>query len=155
MRMRRKGEVGMAATDRLLDLLHLGPKTAVVVHDPSNMFYLTEGYSGEGLVYISAERRVIVTDFRYTEQAERQAPGFEVMMTDKDRKATQIVAELVHTAGITEVRAETNYLSVDRYEALRAAVGEEVSFVPLNQAPQKLRQVKTPAEVVADRKSVV
>ena len=53
----------MAATDRLLDLLHLGPKTAVVVHDPSNMFYLTEGYSREGLVYILAERRVIVTDF--------------------------------------------------------------------------------------------
>ena len=143
----------MAATDRLLDLLHLGSQTAVVVHDPSNMFYLTEGYSGEGLVYISAERRVIVTDFRYTEQAERQAPEFEVIMTDKDRKATQIVAELVHSAGITEVRAETNYLSVDRYEALRVAVGEEVSFVPLNQAPQKLRQVKTPAEVVAIRKA--
>ena len=143
----------MAATDRLLDLLHLGPKTAVVVHDPSNMFYLTEGYSGEGLVYISAERRVIVTDFRYTEQAERQAPGFEVMMTDKDRRATQIVSELVHAGGITEVKAETNYLSVDRYEALRAAVGEEVSFAPLNEAPQKLRQIKTPAEVVAIRKA--
>ena len=127
----RKGVIFLNAAERLINHLHLGPKTAVVVHDPSNMFYLTEGYSGEGLVYISAERRVIVTDFRYTEQAERQAPGFEVMMTDKDRKATQIVAELVHSAGITEVRAETNYLSVDRYEALRAAVGEEVSCVPL------------------------
>ena len=143
----------MAATDRLLDLLHLGPKTAVVVHDPSNMFYLTEGYSGEGLVYISAERRVIVTDFRYTEQAERQAPGFEVIMTDKDRRASQIVSELVHAGGITEVKAETNYLSVDRYEALRAAVGEDISFASLNETPQKLRQIKTPAEVVAIRKA--
>ena len=143
----------MTASEKLLDLLRLGPKTAVVVHDPSNMFYLTEGYSGEGLVYISAERRVIVTDFRYTEQASRQAPDFEVIMTDKDNKANQIVAGLVREGGITELKAETNWLSVDRYESLRAAVGEEVSCVPLAEAPQKLRQVKTPPEVLAIRKA--
>ena len=143
----------MTASERLLDMLHLGPKSAVVVHDPSNMFYLTEGYSGEGLVYISQERRVIVTDFRYTEQAEKQAPDFEVAMTEKDRKANQVVAGLIQEAGITELRVETNYLSVDSYNDLRAAVGEEVSCVPLAEAPQKLRQIKTPAEVVAIRKA--
>ena len=143
----------MTASERLLDMLHLGPKSAVLVHDPSNMFYLTEGYSGEGLVYISQERRVIVTDFRYTEQAEKQAPDFEVAMTEKDRKANQVVAGLIQEAGITELRVETNYLSVDSYNDLRAAVGEEVSCVPLAEAPQKLRQIKTPAEVVAIRKA--
>ncbi len=143
----------MTASEKLLDLLHLGPQSAVVVHDPSNMFYLTEGYSGEGLVFISAARRVIITDFRYTEQAERQAPGFEVEMTGKDRKADQVLAALVHDGGITELRVETNYLSVDSYESLRAAVGEEVSCAPLAEAPQKLRQVKTPTEVLAIRKA--
>ena len=143
----------MTASEKLLDLLHLGPQSAVVVHDPSNIFYLTEGYSGEGLVFISAARRVIVTDFRYTEQAGRQAPGFEVEMTGRDRKADQVVASLVRDGGITELRAETNYLSVDSYESLKGAVGEEVSFVPLAGAPQKLRQVKTPSEVLAIRKA--
>ena len=149
----RKGEVGMTASERLLELLRPGPGTAVVVHDPSNMFYLTEGYSGEGLVFISQERRVIVTDFRYTEQAEKQAPGFEVRMTDKDRKADQIVAGLVSEGHITDLRVETNYLSVDRFEALRAAIGEEVSCRPLDEMPQKLRQVKTPTEILAIRKA--
>ena len=143
----------MTASERLLDLLRLGPQSAVVVHDPSNMFYLTEGYSGEGFVFISAERRVIVTDFRYTEQAERQAPEFEVVMTDKDRKADQVLAELVQGGRITELRAETNYLSADSYEAIRVAVGEEVSCAPLAGAPQKLRQIKTPTEVLAIRKA--
>ena len=68
----------MTAAERLLNHLHAGPRTAVVLHDPSNMFYLTEGYTGEGLVYLSEEQRVIITDFRYTEQAERQAPEFRV-----------------------------------------------------------------------------
>ena len=120
----------MTAAERLINYLHAGPKTAVAVHDPSNMFYLTEGYTGEGLVYISEASRVIITDFRYTEQAERQAPGFRVEMTET-----------------------ANWLSVDAYEDLRAAVGEEISFAPLKGAPQKLREIKTPAEIVAIRKA--
>ena len=139
------------AAERLISYLHLGPKTAVAVHDPSNMFYLTEGYTGEGVVFLAGETRVIITDFRYTEQAERQAPGFRVEMTEKGRNHNRILAELAKEKGITELRAETNYLSVDDFEALRSALGEEISCVPLNRAPQKIREVKTPAEVVAIR----
>ena len=117
------------------------------------MFYLTEGYTGEGLVYLSADQRVIVTDFRYTEQAERQAPGFRVEMTEKGRTANQVLAELVRADGVSELLVETNYLPVDEFEAMRGALGEEISCVPLNRAPQVLRQVKTPAEVVAIRKA--
>ena len=141
------------AAERLISYLHLGPKTAVAVHDPSNMFYLTEGYTGEGVVFLAGETRVIITDFRYTEQAERQAPGFRVEMTEKGRNHNRILAELAKEKGITELRTETNYLSVDDFEALRSALGEEISCVPLNRAPQKIREVKTPAEVVAIRKA--
>ena len=143
----------MTASERLAEQLRLGSNTAVIVFDPSNMFYLTEGYTGEGLVFLSQNRRVIVTDFRYTEQAEKQAPGFEVEMTEKGRSGDQVAAELVKQEGITCVKTETNYLSVDRYEKLRAALGEEVSCVSLEEAPQKLRQVKTPTEVLAIRKA--
>ncbi len=143
----------MTASERLADLLRPGLNTATVVVDPSNMFYLTEGYTGEGLVFLSQNRRAIVTDFRYTEQAGRQAPGFEVLMTEKGRSAEQVIAELVQAEGITSIRTETNYLSVDRFEKLKAALGEEVSCISLEEAPQKLRQVKTPAEVMAIRKA--
>ena len=149
----RKGVIFLNASERLISYLRLGPKAAVAVHDPSNMFYLTEGYTGEGLVYISQESRVIITDFRYTEQAERQAPDFRVEMTGKGRNHNQILAELVKAEQITELRAETNYLSVDAFEAMRGTVGEEISYVPLNKAPQQLRQIKTPAEIVAIRKA--
>ena len=143
----------MTASERLADLLRPGLNTATVVVDPSNMFYLTEGYTGEGLVFLSQNRRAIITDFRYTEQAGRQAPGFEVLMTEKGRSAEQVVAELVRAEGITSIRTETNYLSVDRFEKLKAALGEEVSCISLEEAPQKLRQIKTPAEVMAIRKA--
>ena len=149
----RKGVIITNAAERLINQLHMGPKTAVAVHDPSNMFYLTEGYTGEGCLYISEASRVIITDFRYTEQAERQAPGFRVEMIGKGRNHDRVFAELAKAEGITEVRAETNYLPVDSFEALRGALGEEISCVPLNRVPQQLRQVKTPAEIVKIRKA--
>ena len=143
----------MTASERLAEQLRLGANTAAVVADPSNMFYLTGGYTGEGMVFLSRNRRVIVTDFRYTEQAENQAPGYEVQMTEKDRNAFLVIAELAQSEGITCVRTETNYLSVDRFEKLRAALGEEISCVSLEEAPQILRQVKTPTEILAIRKA--
>ena len=143
----------MTAAERLWAQFRFGPKTAVVVHDPSNMFYLTEGYTGEGLVFLSANKQVIITDFRYTEQAERQAPGFLVEMTDKDRKQARVLCNLLQAEGITELRLETNYLPVDDYQALKADLPEEVSLLSLDKAPQKLRQVKTPSEVLAIRKA--
>ena len=150
----RKGVTdSMNAAERLIDQLHMGANTAVAVHNPSNMFYLTDGYTGEGVVYVSQASRVIITDFRYTEQAERQAPGFRVEMTDKTRHDTNVLAELVRAEGITELRVETDYLSVDDYEKLRADIGEEVSCASLNKAPQLLRQVKTPPEVLTIRKA--
>ena len=145
--------IRLNAAERLISYLHLGPNTAGAVHDPSNMFYLTEGYTGEGVVFLAGETRVIITDFRYTEQAERQAAGFRVEMTEKGRNHNRILTELAKEKGSTELRAETNYLSVDDFEALRSALGEEISCVPLNWAPQKIREVKTPAEVVAIRKA--
>ena len=104
----RKGVIHLTAAERLINYLHAGPKTAVAIHDPSNMFYLTEGYTGEGLVYISAQRQAIITDSRYTEQAGRQAPRFEVAEISSDKSHNQWLAEMVHADGVTELRAETN-----------------------------------------------
>ena len=143
----------MTASERLADALHLKLNTAVVIHDPSNMFYLTEGYAGEGLVYLSNSKKAIITDFRYVEAAEKSAPGFEVVMTDKDHPHEKRLAELCAQDSISELRFESNYLPVDDFEKLRTAVGEEVSYVPLKKLPQTLRQIKTPVEIVTMRKA--
>lgn len=143
----------MTATERLADMLRLPANTAVLIHDPSNIFYLTDGFGGEGLLYLTAERNIIVTDFRYVEAAEKAAPGFEIARTEHDHSWEKWLAELCEQDGIHEIRYESNYLSVDDFEKLREALGEEISFVPLRKAPQTLRQIKTPAEIVTMRKA--
>lgn len=126
---------------------------AVVVHNPSNMFYLTQGYTGEGLVFVSGKRKVIITDFRYTEQAERQAPGFEVVMTEKGLSHNQWVARLCEQEGVTSLRYEDNYITVRSFAALKETVGDSVSFFALDYAPEKLREIKAESEVAIMRRA--
>ena len=132
-----------------MEQLGLTAHDAVAVHNPSNMFYLTQGYTGEGAVYISGTRRIIVTDFRYTEQAERQAPDFQVVMTDKGLSHNQWIARFCAEDGVEVLRYEDDYLTVSAFEALRHAVGDGVTYRSLEKAPEKLREIKTPGEVEA------
>ena len=85
----------MTASERLVEQLGLTAHDAVAVHNPSNMFYLTQGYTGEGAVYISGTRRVIVTDFRYTEQAERQALRQEYIQAFRANLKQQLDATVI------------------------------------------------------------
>lgn len=142
----------LTASEKLVEQLNLTATDAVAVHNPSNMFYLTQGYTGEGVVYISRSQRVIITDFRYTEQAERQAPGFRVVMTDKGLSHNQWLARLCKEENIAALYYEDDYLTVKQFSALSMAVGE-ISLTALNQAPETLRQIKTEAEVSAIRRA--
>lgn len=136
-----------------MEQLGLTAQSGVAVHNPSNMFYLTQGYTGEGVVFISGKRRVIITDFRYTEQAERQAPDFEVVMVERGLTHSQWVARFCEQDGVTALRYEADYLTVAGFEAFRAAVGDGVSLTPLDRAPEQLRQVKAEHEVAMIRKA--
>ena len=51
---RKKGrDISLKPAQMLIQSLDLAADAAVVVHNPSNMFYLSAGYTGEGVVYIS------------------------------------------------------------------------------------------------------
>ncbi len=143
----------MTASEKLAEQLHLTRNSAALIHDPANMFYLTEGYTGEGLVFISGTRRVIITDFRYTEAAEKQAPDFECIMQTREHPAYKCLSELCRAEEISSLRYESSYLCVDDYQTLRGELGQEISLTPLNKAPQQLREIKTPSEIVAMRKA--
>ena len=143
----------MTAAEKLIEHLHLQAHAAVIIHDPANIFYLTEGYSGEGLVYISPARKIILTDFRYTEAAGRQAPGFECVMYTRTEPMEKRLAEICAEEEISMVYFESGFISVDSYEELKTALGDSVSLTPLQGVPQLLRQIKTPVELLAMRKA--
>jgi len=131
--------------------MKLDAHEAVLIHDPSNMFYLS-GYTGEGMVLIAQKVWAIITDFRYTEQAQKQAPVFSVEATSKDRRAETVVAELCHEFHLDKLYYEDNYVTVRGFESLKKTV-PGMEWKSVAGEPQRLREVKDDVELDLIRKA--
>lgn len=130
---------------KLLALMNLGEHEGVLVYNPSNMFYLS-GYTGEGLVLITHRVLAVVTDFRYTEQAEQQALGYQVHMIGTGRNHEAIAAELCQDAGVTTLYYEDDYVTVRTFESCRRHI-PDVEWKPVGRAMEELREVKDEGEL--------
>ncbi len=125
--------------------------TAALIHRPENIRWLT-GYTGEGSVFVSADAQVIITDFRYVEQADRQAPECVCMRTEAGTPERVHVKSLCEQHGITKLFVETDYLIYDDYHTLDSYL-EGVELIPLNGVVQTLRMIKDAGEIECIRRA--
>jgi Xaa-Pro aminopeptidase len=84
----------------------------ILISKPENQFYVSGFTGGEGLVLISLERAMIVTDFRYIEQAESEAPDFEVVGLKTGVSPFMMAADLVKKLSISNLVIESHHLTV-------------------------------------------
>lgn len=135
----------MNRVQKLLDAAHIQPGEGILIHKPSNIYYLS-GYTGEGLLALGEGLSAIVTDFRYTEQAGRQAPECTCHMVEKGISHEKLAARLFAEKGITRVRFEADEVTVEGFEQMQQEM-PGIEFAPLNGVPEEIRKVKEPCEV--------
>lgn len=135
----------MNRMERMLQIAGLHDGEGVLIHKPSNMFYLS-GYTGEGLVAAGNGFQAIITDFRYTEQAERQAPGFQVLMVERGVNHAQLAYRLFKDHGVTHVRYEDDQVTVRSFDRIRQAM-PDMEFSSLHNAPETARRIKDQGEL--------
>ena len=111
----------MDRTERLLDRAGLASREGILIHKPSNMFYLS-GYTGEGLLIAAPGLKAIVTDSRYTEQAQHQAPGFEVLTIETGVSHFALAAKLCARHGIDSLKYEDDHVTVKGFASMQAAM---------------------------------
>ncbi|MDN5857197.1 MAG: Xaa-Pro peptidase family protein [Pseudonocardia sp.] len=121
---------------------------ALLVTDLVNVAYLS-GFTGSNgaLVVPAAGKAVLVTDVRYTERAEAEAPGLEIV---QDRAAAAAAARTAAERGARRLGFESGHVPVDTHTALIAAAGP----AGLRRAPglvERLRAVKDDGEIEALR----
>ena len=135
--------VFMERTEKLLGSLD-GAKAALL-HNPSNIFYLS-GYTGEGLLLVAPGIKAVITDFRYVEAAQKQCPGFTVHAVRAGVNHVQLAYELLRDAGINTLAIEDNVITVRDMRAMEKTM-EGVAFTPLDFKVEKLREVKDEDEL--------
>lgn len=140
-----KGCMALTRVQRIIRQAALEPNEAILLSKPSNIFYAS-GFTGEGIALIANGLSAVVTDFRYTEQARRQAPAFEAHEIRTGQSHSALAFELLKAAGITNVRFEDDQVTVAGFRAMQSAM-PEMHFSPLNGAVEIVRQIKDADEI--------
>ena len=129
--------------ERLAALVAERELDRLLVTDLVNVRYLT-GFGGTNGACVCGEGvRVFLTDFRYTERAEAEVEGWEVVTVRDDWLGG--IAE--HLAGRTGF--EDHQVAVRVFEKLKEKVGEGVTLEGAGGTVEKLRRVKDEAELAA------
>lgn len=143
-----KGYDNMKLT-KLRELLKEQELDALLVTNEFNRRYMT-GFTGTaGLALISADDAVFITDFRYTEQAEKEIEGFRIVQHTKT--IIEEVATQVENMGLQTIGFEKDDLTFGVYELYNAQV--KATLKPVSGLVEKLRMVKTEDELVILRQA--
>jgi Xaa-Pro aminopeptidase len=131
----RGDRLAAGLVERELDLM--------LVTELVNVGYLT-GFGGtNGVCVCGPATRLFITDFRYTERAEAEVEGWEVV-TVRDDWLGGIAARLSGRVGF-----EDDHVSVRLLERLREKLPEGAEAVAAGGAVERLRRVKDEGELEA------
>jgi Xaa-Pro aminopeptidase len=108
-----------------------------------NRRYISNFTGSAGVVLISQDKALFITDFRYVEQASKQCEGFEVVQ--HIGSIVEEVAEQAKKLGIKKLGFEQDHLTFATYSNYEKAV--EGELVPVSGVVEKLRLIKAPSEI--------
>ena len=127
---------------RLQEQLKKESLEALLITHPANRFYLS-GFSGShGLLLISPGDALLFTDFRYLEQAEKEAPLFRVCPWKA--KLSDALAPHIAEAGWRTLGFEEEQVTCSLYRELKE--GLPLELLPTKGLVEALRAVKSEAE---------
>lgn len=119
---------------------------------PENRSYLT-GFTGTaGMAVVTATGAYLLTDFRYVEQAQAQAPGFAVRQVGRSNRYAEELKKILQEEGIRRVGFESDYLTVDAHNRYAGELAG-VDLVPAAGLVEGIRRVKEPEEIEAIRRA--
>ena len=128
---------------KLRQALQQADLPALLVTCAHSRRYLT-GFTGTaGVAVITANEAFFITDFRYTEQANDQIEGYEII----EQKTTLIeaVAQLVEDKQLTKLGFEQDAMTYAEYDRYANALKAEL--VPTSGIVEKIRLIKTEDEL--------
>ncbi|MCC2669888.1 MAG: Xaa-Pro dipeptidase [Armatimonadetes bacterium] len=125
---------------------------AALVTDPLNVGYLSGFTGSNGAVLVTAERAVFVTDGRYTTQAKRECPGFELAIAPSSGAFTDALAERVKDLAPESLAVESDHVTIARLKELEEKL-PGLALRPLLDLASPLRRVKDAGEIAAIREA--
>ena len=131
---------------------------AFLVTQPQNRSYLSgwlnDDDEGAGLLLVSQEKQILITNPLYQEVAAHEATGWEVVVP-VGRNYGPALAEIAREAHLARIGFESTALTYAEYARLNTALAGVAELVPFEQSYiETLRLVKSPEEIELLRRAV-
>ncbi|MCO5388000.1 Xaa-Pro peptidase family protein [Desulfosporosinus sp.] len=139
----------MSRLQQMRQQMHNGNIDAYVVMRPENGRYLSGFSGGETTLYITLEKALLLTDFRYIEQAKAQAPEFEIIDAGQDHFTT--LSEIGQQA--QWVGFEGDFITYVDFGKLKDAFSQ-AELLSLPDLVSHLRSIKDSSEIELIRQAV-
>jgi len=133
--------------DKIRKLIEEESIDALVISSTINRRYLSGFRGTAGVLLISAEKALLITDFRYVSQAEVQAPHFEVIRWQDDLYKS--IAPLIEDNGWNKLGFEAGQVVYSALEEMKEKLPAEM--VPVKETAEKLRIIKDVDEIAIMR----
>ncbi|MFB1050390.1 M24 family metallopeptidase [Paraliobacillus sp. JSM ZJ581] len=133
----------MGKIEKLRVMLNENNLDALLITNPFNRKYIS-GFTGTaGVVLITGGKALLITDFRYTEQANEQAQSFDII--EHKQPIVKEVASQLKALGIKRIGFEKTDITYAMYE--QYAKKAEVEWIPTEGLVEKIRLIKTEGEI--------
>jgi Xaa-Pro aminopeptidase len=120
----------------------------------ANIRYVSGFTGGDSYVLFTTKKRFFITDSRYTEQAEQECFGFEIVEHRGNSPGLEeTVARLCSEYHIKKIGFEQNFVTYEIYEKLSRALKEKTDLVPTSGMVEEARLVKDEGEIALIRKA--
>ncbi|WP_082233867.1 M24 family metallopeptidase [Halobacillus massiliensis] len=133
----------MAKLDKLRQSLTENNLDGLLVISEKNRRYISNFTGTAGAILISQKKALLITDFRYMEQAAEQAEGFEVI--EHKVPLQEAIINFIKEEGLKRVGFEKDHLTYSQYEGLQSGLSEKL--VPTAGLIENLRLIKSEDEL--------
>ena len=115
---------------------------AILIDSPTNRRWLSGFTGSSGRLLITREQAILATDSRYWVQAKAETKGFELF---QDQRQHEDTITLVRSVDAARIGLEANHISLSNAAKLKSIAN--ITWVPLEQPIEPLRQIKTAVEI--------
>ena len=116
---------------------------SLLITSPYNRRYITNFTGTAGVVLITEEDAFFITDFRYVEQAKKQAAGFTIIQ--HEQPIPNEVARICKEKGLNNLGFEREHVTYALYQTYEKEFSG--NLVPVSGVVEKLRLIKSDEEI--------
>lgn len=137
----------MNRVERLIQRLKDENLDGILLLNDSNIRYISGFTGSDSYVIIAEGAKAFITDSRYTEQAEEECQGFEVVRWGKPVAGLlETIKKVCDQNGINKLAFEKGHITYEMYEDLVKGL-EGMEIVPASGLVEGLRAVKDEEEI--------